>query len=239
MNKLLALVVLIVPMRIFAGEGSEQILYNLKLGFLKGGEAKINITDTIFEGKKAIHYRLEVKTTGLADALYQVFDVYESTVDPETQLPYVSIRNAKERKYRYYNEVTYYRNIDSLYSQRSGWQYAPPDVVDIITVFFYFTNQNYIEKINLGEMVTLPTMHADEINNIHIKFLGFEVIDTQMGNLECYVLSPQVKKGKLLKRSDGIKLYITKDSKLPVLLEFDMRVGALRAILKDYDTNNL
>jgi hypothetical protein len=239
MNKLLALVVLIVPMRIFAGEGSEQILYNLKLGFLKGGEAKINITDTIFEGKKAIHYRLEVKTTGLADALYQVFDVYESTVDPETQLPYVSIRNAKERKYRYYNEVTYYRNIDSLYSQRSGWQYAPPDVVDIITVFFYFTNQNYIEKINLGEMVTLPIMHADEINNIHIKFLGFEVIDTQMGNLECYVLSPQVKKGKLLKRSDGIKLYITKDSKLPVLLEFDMRVGALRAILKDYDTNNL
>lgn len=239
MNKLLALAMLIVPMRISAGEGSEQILYNLKLGFLKGGEARINITDTTFEGKKAIHYRLEVKTTGLADALYRVFDIYESTVDPATHLPYVSVRNAKEKKYRFYNEVTYHRDIDSLYSQRSGWKHAPNNVVDIITVFFYFTNQNYIEKINQGEMVTLPTMHADEINDIHIKFLGFEVIDTYMGSLECYVLSPQVKKGKLLKRSDGIKLYITRDTKIPVLLEFDMRVGALRAVLKDYDTNYL
>jgi len=239
MNKLLGLIMLIVPVMAYAGEGSEQIVYNLKLGFIKGGEATINITDTTYEGNKAIHYKLEVKTTGLADALYKVFDIYESTVDPATQLPYFSVRNAKERKYRYYNEVTYHRDIDSLYSQRSGWKHAPPNVVDIITIFFYFTNQNYIERINHGEMVTLPTMHADKINDIHIKLLGFEVIDTHMGDLECYVLSPQVKKGKLLKRSDGIKLYITKDTKIPVLLEFDMRVGALRAVLKEYDTNHL
>ena len=95
-----------------------------------------------------------------------------------------------------------------------------------------------LEKIDRGEIVTLPIMHADEINNINIKFLGFEKVKTKMGDLECYVLSPQVKKGKLLKHSDGVRFYITKDTKIPVLLEFDMRVGSLKAVLEDYDTDD-
>ena len=213
MKKLFAVLMLMIPILAMGGEGNERIVYNLKLGFIKGGEAKIDIADTTYEGKAADYYRLEVKTTGLADALYDVFDIYESIANPETLLPYKSIRNVKERKYRYYNEVTYHRDVDSLYSQRSGMKYAPANVVDIITIFFYFTNQNYIEKINSDELVTLPTMHADEINNVDVKFLGFKTIKTKLGNLECYVLSPQVKKGKLLKRSDGIKFYITKESK--------------------------
>lgn len=221
-----------------SGADSEKIVYNLKLGFIKGGEAKIDITDTIYNGNKAIHYKMQAKTTGLADMLYNVFDVYETIANTEN-LPYESIRNIKEKKYRYYNKVTYYRDKDSIYSQRSGWKFAPENLLDIITVFFYFTNKNYIDNIEKGEIVTLPTMHADEINDINVKFLGFETIKTKLGEIECYVLSPQVKKGKLLKKSDGVRFYITKDTKIPVLLEFEMRVGSLRAVLVDYDTDKL
>ena len=181
---------------------------------------------------------MKAKTTGLADKLYKVYDIYETVANPDNMLPHLSIRNIKERKYRYYNEVTYHRDIDSIYSQRSGWHESPENLVDILTVFFYFTNEKLIESVDHGETVTLPTMHADEINNINIKFLGFETIKTKLGKLECYVLSPQVKKGKLLKRSDGVKFYITKKDRIPVLLEFDMKVGSLKAILKGYDANN-
>jgi len=238
MNKFIICILLILPI-ISVGADSERIVYNLKLGFIKGGEAKIDITDTTYNGNNAIHFKLQAKTTGLANALYNVFDVYETTANPENLLPYLSVRNVKEKKYRYYNEVTYHRDIDSIYSQRSGWKKAPENLLDIISVFFYFTKENYIEKIDQGEIITLPTMHADEINNIDIKFIGFETIKTKLGKIECYVLSPQVKKGKLLKRSDGVKFYITKDTKIPVLLEFEMKVGSLRAVLKDYDTDKL
>ena len=239
MIKLLAIYVMLIFPLYSAGSMNEKgrIVYHLKLGFIKGGQASIDISDTTYQGNKAIHYTLKARTTGLADLLYKVYDTYETTANAESLLPYVSIRNIREQNYRYYNEVTYHRDIDSIYSQRSGWKKAPDNLIDIITLFFYFTNKNYLEKIDKGDSITLPIMHADEINNINIKFLGFEKIKTKLGELECYVLSPYVKKGKLLKRSDGVRFYITKDTKIPVLLEFDLRVGSLKAVLADYDTD--
>jgi len=56
-----------------------------------------------------------------------------------------------------------------------------------------------------------------------------------LGRIDCYILSPIVDKGKLLNRSDGLKLYISKQNKIPVLLEFDMKAGTLRAVLKSYN----
>ena len=58
-----------------------------------------------------------------------------------------------------------------------------------------------------------------------------------MGKIDCYILAPNVDKGKVLKRSDGLKFYVSKKSKLPVLLEFDMRVGSLRAEMQSYEVD--
>lgn len=212
----------------------ERILYNLKFGFIKGGEAELIISDTLFENKKALHYYLEGRTTGLTDKLFGVNDIYQTTVDAETRLPLKSIRNIKEGKYRWYNETRYFHHLDSLYSQKSGGRKAPENLVDIISVFFYFINNHLMEDIEKGQKVTLPTFHADKIEDVTVQFAGVEKIETDSGIVDCYVLTPSVKKGKLLKRSDGLKFFISKETKLPVLLEFDMRVGSLRAILQSY-----
>jgi hypothetical protein len=219
----------------------ETIKFNLKFGFIKGGEAKLVISDTTFNGKKAIHYFLEGQTTGLTDKLFGVNDVYETTVDADSRLPLKSIRNIKEGKYRWYNETLFYHDIDSLNSQKSGWREMPENLVDIISVFFYFINQHLLEEIEVGHMVTLPTFHADKIDNVTVKYLGESRVETDMGKIDCFVLAPVVDKGKLLNRSDGLKFFISKETKMPVLLEFDMKVGALRAILKSYkkDGNEL
>lgn len=86
----------------------EVISYDLKFGVMKAGEAKLVITDTTFNGKRAVHYYLEGQTTGLTDKLFKVYDIYESTVDPSTMLPYRAVRNIRERKYRYYDEVLFF-----------------------------------------------------------------------------------------------------------------------------------
>ncbi len=41
----------------------------------------------------------------MADALFKVKDIYESYIEPETELPVFSIRNIQEGRYRKYNEV--------------------------------------------------------------------------------------------------------------------------------------
>ena len=88
-----------------------------------------------------------------------------------------------------------------------------------------------------GLQVTLPTYHADDISDVTVKYLGDDWLDTSNGRVECYVLAPVVDKGKVLKRSDGMKFYVSKETKLPIMLEFDMRVGALRAEMQSYKVN--
>jgi len=212
----------------------EKISFNLKFGLVKGGEAVITISDTVYNGIPAVRYHVIGRTTGLTDKLFGVNDVYETIIDAETRLPLKSIRNIKEQKYRWYNETYYYHDIDSINSQKSGWSAVPNNLVDIISVFFYFVHTNNMEKMEIGKRVNIPTFHADKISDVSISYLGRETIKTDLGHVDSYVLTPRVDKGKLLKRSDGLKLYVSRENKVPVLIDFDMRIGALRAVLQSY-----
>ncbi len=211
-----------------------RIKLNLKFGFVKGGEAEMVITDTVFNGEPAIQYYVMGKTTGLANKLYGVYDIYETTVDANTHLPLKTIRNVKEGSYRRYNETLFYHDIDSINSQRSGWREVPDNLVDLISVFFYFIHKNPFTELNPGDAVTYPTINADKISDVSIKYLREENLSTEVGNIDCYVLTPTVEKGRVLKRSDGVKFYLSKKNKIPVYIEFEMRVGALKGVLTSY-----
>ena len=217
----------------------EVVLFDLKFGIIKGGEATLIISDTTFNGASAIHYSLAGRTTGLADKLFGVNDIYETTVSSETGLPFKFVRNIREKKYRYYNETLFFHDNDSIFSQRSGGKKVPPNLVDILSVFFYFFNHQLMDEVQSGHKIVLPTYHADNINEVGVIYTGKEKIDTELGNIECYVLIPEVDKGKLFNRSDGLKFYVSVEKKTPVLLDFDMRVGALRAILRSYKINGI
>ena len=219
------------------GRNREILVFDLKLGFVKGGEAILTIRDTSFNGKKAVDYHLKGYTTGITDKIFKVDAIYESTVDAKSYLPYRSVRNIKERKYRYYNEVFHYHDKDSIFSEKTGWAKVPDNLTDILTVFFYFAKNNMIDDIGKGKTVVLPTLNGHEVQNIKIRFNGYEMLETPMGPLESMVLSPVVDKGKVLKRSDGLKFYISKDSHIPVQLDFETKAGTLRAILVSYRIN--
>jgi predicted small secreted protein len=217
----------------------ERILFDLKFEFAKGGEADLTITDTIYKGLPAIHYYMIARTTGITDKLFGVNDIYETIVDAKTLLPLKSIRNIKEGKYRWYNETYFYHDIDSLNSNKTGWIATPDNLVDIISVFFYFINQHLFNKIETGSIVTLPTYHGDKISDVSIKYVGETKVKTDLGEIKTYVLVPSVDKGKLLNRSDGVRFFISKEKKIPVLLEFDMKLGQLKALLRSYKINNV
>ena len=145
-----------------------------------------------------------------------------------------AIRDIKEKKYKSFTVALFYHDIDSIKSSKAGWMKSPDNVVDIISVFFYFIHKNLIGQLESGAKITYPTYHADKISDVTIKYMGVQLIETDLGKLNCYVLAPQVDKGKVLNRADGLKFFISKETKIPVLLEFDMRIGALKAELVSY-----
>jgi len=227
---------LIAPLTMHANNKAV-INFNLKYGFIKGGEAHMIIKDTLYNGKKAIHYYMEGRTTGITDKLFKVHDIYESIVDARTYLPYKAIRNIKERTYRYYNEIYFYQDRDSLYSEKTGGMKVPSGINDILSVFFYFVQQNYIATVEQGKPVVLPVINGDAVGDIRIKHTGIKTIDTDLGKVECYHLSPEIEKGKVLKRSDGLSFFISRNNKIPVLLDIDLKVGTLQAVLTRYTLN--
>jgi hypothetical protein len=212
------------------------LTYNLKYGFVKGGEAKIIITDTVYNGKPAIHYYMEGRTTGVTDKLFRVHNIYESIVDAKTYLPYKAIRNAREGSYKYYNEVFFYPN-DSIFSKRTGGIKVPKNLTDILSVFFYFVNQDYINRVEIGKHVELPVINGHKVSNIKIKHNGIQTVDTELGKVSAYILLPELDKGKVLKNSDGLHFYISEKDQVPILFDLELRVGSLRAVLSHYNRN--
>ncbi len=224
-----------------AGEASAKrravIDFNLKYGFIKGGSARIIIADTLYKGRPAVYYYLEGRTIGVTDAIFKVHNVYESIVDAETHLPYKAIRNVKERSYRYYNEVTFFQENDSIFSARTGGAKVPAGLTDISSVFFYFIHQNYISSLQRGKTLTFPVIDGHVVGEIKIGAGEIKPIETELGTINCYLLKPELEKGKVLARSDGINLYITQKDKIPVMVDVDLKVGTLRAVLSSYTVN--
>ena len=140
MKRFILLFVMIAVLAPSINAKEKKVLFNLKFGVMKGGEAELVITDTLLGTRKAIRYYLVGRTTGFTDKLFGVNDIYETIVDADTHLPVKSVRNIREGRYRWYNETFYYHDLDSIYSQRSGWRHVPENLVDIISVFFYFIN---------------------------------------------------------------------------------------------------
>lgn len=213
----------------------ERMQYLLRYGFIHGGEVVLESNDTVFQSKKAVHHYLRAQTKGIADKLYKVDDVYESIVDAKTRLPLKSVRNIKERKYRYYNEIIFNNDKDSIVSKRSGKMVAPDNMVDILGLFFYMRKPGFLDKLKRSGTVEMPVSHDEDIFMMRVNYLGMETVPTVLGKKECLVVAPIIKKGKVLERDDGLKFYITNDhQRLPVFMEFEMKIGSVKCELMDY-----
>ena len=239
MKQLFLLIFLLVSL-VAGSQPIEEMEYFVRFGFIRGGKATLMAKDTLYNNHPSIHYYMEGQTVGLPNKLFPVHNIYESIVNADNYLPYKAIRNIKEQNYRYYNEVFFFHDNDSLYSQRSGGRVVPPQIVDIITVFFQLRQNSLLDKLDNGEEFDVPVFHADKHFMMTVKYLGKEKINSAFGKVECHVISPRMRTGRVLKRSDGLKFYISNDmNKVPLVLEFDMRFGALKCILKSYKQNGI
>ncbi|HCY40895.1 MAG TPA: DUF3108 domain-containing protein [Prolixibacteraceae bacterium] len=216
----------------------EEMEYTLRFGFIHGGKATVTAQNEKINKKPVIHYHVRGRTTGFVDKVYEVNDVYESWVDPQTYLPVKSVRSVKEQKYRFYDEVFYDHVNDSLFSLKSGRKKVPNNVNDLVSVFFYIRQNQYFDYLLAGKNFEIPVYHGNDLFIMHLEYRGIETIDTKIGKKECYVVSPKVPKGKLFKSSDDLRIYITKDAnRLPIYAEFNLLVGALKCELISYKIN--
>ena len=215
----------------------EELKYSLSYGIVKGGEGLLSIKDTVMNGRKIFHIQAIGYTTGMVDAVYKVRDVYESFVDPRTVQPVKSIRNIREGKYRYYNEVSFRHGKDSTFvkCQKSGEKYVTPDIYDIVSAFYIGHKKYFNDSMVEGQIIVIQTYFGNEVFPLTIRYRGLETIKTKFGRVECYKFSPVTEVGRAFKSEDDMQVWISRDeNKLPVRVRFNLIVGAFVCELDSY-----
>ena len=174
----------------------EKVFYSVQYGAINGGIASLEIDYDSLNGNEVWHSKIITKTTGIADAIFKILDVYESYIDPATELPLFSIRNIREGRYRKYNEVIFDHKTrpDSaiLTSDLTGIHIAPKGIHDVVSCFYFLRNQVLSKNPDLAvdDIITITTWFTDELYPIRLKYKGIEEIKTKFGRLKCYKFNP-------------------------------------------------
>ncbi|MCF8379799.1 MAG: DUF3108 domain-containing protein [Bacteroidales bacterium] len=215
-------------------KGGEKLRFIIYYGILDGGyiDAELNLVN--FEGHKAYHSKMLAQTTGLTDKLYRVRDEYQAYFDPITILPYKSVRNISEGKYRKYNEVSY--DYDSLKATNIKGEVfdITPDIRDMVSVFHLIRNKDF-DELKPGDIIKINTFFDDELFPFDMRYRGIETIKTRIGTFECIKLVPYVEPGRIFNSEDDMTIWLSADmNKVPIRVKFDLKVGSVKVDLIDY-----
>jgi len=220
----------------------EKVNYEIHYGVVQGGIATLELRTDTFKGKEVWHSVLLGKTTGIADAIFKVKDIYESYIEPESELPLLSVRNIREGRYTKYNEVIFdhYTRSDSaiLTSDLTGVHITEKGIHDILSCFYYLRNHQLPAYADLkkGDMITIMTWFTDELYPIRLRYLGTFEIKTKVGRLKCLKFNPVTEVGRLFKTEDDVSFWFTADKNfLPVRIRFEIFVGAFIAEIVSYE----
>jgi hypothetical protein len=223
-------------------KAGEKVTYLIRYGPIHAGMATLELTADTFNGKKVLRSYFSGQTVGVADAIIKVRDVYESYMNPESELPIKSVRNIQEGRYRKYNVVLFDHTTrpDSavLTSDLTGKHVVQKGMHDILSCFYYF-RKNYLARgyaFRKGEMVTIMTWFTDELYPIKMVFAGLEEVKTRAGKIKCFKFNPVTEVGRLFKTNEDVSFWFSADNNfLPVQIRFEIFVGAFTVDLMDYE----
>lgn len=216
-------------------KGGEKLNYSLRYGFITGGTAGLELNDTVYDKNSLYHLKATAKTTGIADKLFRVKDIYESYFDKNTGLPVLAIQNIREGKsYKYYNEVRYYRKNNTIISSKSGLHKVKEKMLDILSAFYFIRRIDFTNAKN-GDIYKFDTWFSDEEFPFEIRFRGREDVNTEWGKIKCLKFAPVVEPGRVFKSKDDMLIWYTDDAnKIPVKITFELAVGHVTVELKSY-----
>ena len=149
-------------------------------------------------------------------------------------LPYKSIRDIREGKYKKYNQVYYdHPNLKVTNIDKKVFE-VPPDIRDMVSVFYYIRNIDF-DTLKNGDIIHINTFFDNEIFPFDMRFRGRETLKTRMGKYNCIKLVPYVEPGRIFNDEDDMSIWLSDDrNRVPIRVSFDLKVGSIKCDLIEY-----
>jgi hypothetical protein len=209
----------------------EKMVFQVYYGPLNAGKVDTYLTLDTFRNRQVYYAEAVARSTGLADKLYRIRDMYGGYFDPETLLPLKSIRDISEGNYKKHNIVEY--NHDSLkaYSSESGEHDIPANIRDMVSVFYYVRTIEY-DTMKYDDIININTFFDDELFPFDMRFRGRETIRTRGGMFNCIKLVPFVEPGRIFRKEDDMTIWFSDDANRVLIRgKFDLIVGSIKCDL--------
>ena len=227
------------------GEKVKYVLtYNWFLVWTDVGEVTFEVNEAMRNNQQAYHLIGKGKTYSFYDWFYQVRDIYETWVDPETLQPYYYKRDVNEGGYKI--DITYeYNWNDSLAYAESKKTRQPfkKDTIpltnctyDIMSIIYYARSIDF-SKYEVGEKIPLTLLLDSQIEPVYIRYLGKEERRVRgMGKFDCIKFSGYLVPGDVFKGGEDLEVWVTDDkNRLPVWIESPIKVGKIKARMVKYE----
>lgn len=208
----------------------EKLEYRIHYGPMNAGKCEFLVNNDPVEvnGRKSFHIKVNGKSTGIVDAMFNVRDEYESYVDETAIIPWKCIKKVKEGGYTD-SDFILFDQLNGIASSKRGKVEIQEQTQDIVSAI-YFARTTDMSKAKIGDVFPVNIYMDAENYQLRFKFIKRETIKTEAGTFKTLVIKPQLLKGRVFKDEDALTLWVTDDeNKIPLLVESDIFVGSVKA----------
>ncbi|HEX9980589.1 MAG TPA: DUF3108 domain-containing protein [Flavobacterium sp.] len=223
-----------------AFQAGEWFKFRIHYGVINAGFATLELKEAVRNNKKVYHAVGRGYTTGMSRFFFTVEDTYESYFDKVTNIPYQFVRKIDEGGYTKNQEGFFNQGADKVlvkdHKKKKEKTYAiPNNTLDVVSMFYYLRNYPAIDRMKVGESVTVDMFFDDEVLKFKLKFIGTENITTKYGTIPTMIFRPLVQSGRVFKEEESLTVWISDDdNKIPVRIKASLAVGSIKADLDGF-----
>jgi len=216
--------------------------YNWGFIWLNAGEVEFKVSSRRYEGRDVYHLYAYGTSFKSYDWIFKVRQKYQSFVDKETLMPLWYERDVTEGNYTAYEEYKfdYKNNVINTYVQKrknpgvKGTLPITPCLFDVMSAVYFFRSID-ISKYKPGDKIPINMILDSQTYHLHMRFLGREEVATRSKKkYQCLKFAIQLVEGTVFKGDEDAIIWVTDDAnRIPVIVEAQIIVGSVKAILND------
>lgn len=218
----------------------EYLEYDASYGYFDAAKATLEIQplSKTINGRKVAHVVGRGKSLGTFNWFFEVEDRYETYIDESSIIPWKFVRHVREGGYSLDRgiEFDHYRNKAEVSQTKKDTtrHVVKTNSQDLLSAFYYARTLK-LQNAKIGQTFTINTFFDREMFPMKIKFLGKEVIETDLGEFNCLKFRPIVEEGRVFKEEEDMTLWVSDDAnKVPIRLETELMIGSIQLDLVNH-----
>ena len=225
-------------------KNGEWLQFRVHYGFFNASEIEIKLEKKKLDSISVFHAKGYGRSTGLLRLFFKVEDYYESYFKESDGLPLWFIRDIYEGGYTKNLEMFFNHDLKTVKlndkkNNRILNFDINPNSQDLISAFYYLRNFYNTNNLDIGEEININMFFDEENYLFKLRFLGYDVLDTKFGNVECMRFRPYVQSGRVFKEQESVSLWISNDkNKSPLKMKAELKIGSIECDLENFKNLN-